>query len=83
LTQTERVRALVKFQLHKVSFGVSGIKDGVLQTLRIPPAAVLTSKAPLDYSRKRVPMLWDGRPIEVFVEELKTSATQVNDPPIE
>jgi hypothetical protein len=74
---------LVKFQLHKVSFGVTGIKDGVLQTMRIPPGAVLTSKAPLDYSRKRVPMLWDGRCIEVFVEELKICATPVNDPPAE
>jgi hypothetical protein len=77
------VCALVKFQLHKVSFGVTGIKNGVLQTLRIPPGAVLISKAPLDYSRKRVPMLWDGRPIEVFVEELKTCATQVHVPSTE
>ncbi|MCU1327634.1 MAG: hypothetical protein JWN34_3004 [Bryobacterales bacterium] len=75
--------ALVKFQLHKVSFGVTGIKNGVLQTLRILPGAVLISKAPLDYSRKRVPMLWDGRPIEVFDEELKTCATQVHVPSTE
>ncbi|MCU1324873.1 MAG: hypothetical protein JWN34_243 [Bryobacterales bacterium] len=75
------MRALVKFQLHKVSFGVTGTNSGVLQTLRIPQGAVLTSAAPLDYSRKRVPMLWDGKPIGVFVEELKASATQVHDPP--
>jgi hypothetical protein len=70
----------VQFKLHRATFGVIGVRDGVLQSIRIPPGATLTSTAVIDYASRRVPMMWDGRRVEIFVGELQLCATQIEVP---
>jgi hypothetical protein len=70
----------VQFKLHRASFRVIGVRDGMIQSIRMPPGAILTSAASIDYARKRVPMIWDGRRVEIFVGELQLCATQIEVP---
>jgi hypothetical protein len=65
------------FKMHRASIGVIGFREGTIQSVRIPVGAILTAAATIDYARVRVPMMWDGRRIEVFATDLELCATQI------
>ncbi|MCU1327213.1 MAG: hypothetical protein JWN34_2583 [Bryobacterales bacterium] len=67
----------VQFKLNRASFGVIGVRDGVIQSIRIPPGAILTSTASIDYARKKIPMMREGKQVEISVGDLESCATQV------
>lgn len=53
---------------------------GTIQGILIPVDSILTSAGSVDHTRIRVPMMWDGRRVEVFVAALASCATQIEVP---
>jgi hypothetical protein len=73
-------RTKAAFQTHRATIGVTGVRDGTFQSIRIPVGAILTCTASVDYASRRVPMMWDGRRVELFVADLTLCATQIEAP---
>jgi hypothetical protein len=65
------------FQMCRATVGVTGVRDGTFQSIRIPVGAILTCTTSVDYASRRVPVMWDGRRVEIFVADLELCATQI------